>query len=188
MEIKIENLPQNLQDRITIDENGCWVWNGCVSKKGYGRLSHSFFGKSKSYTIHRLVYLILVGPIPKHLEGSHICSNRRCCFPNENHVIIETHQENLARRKFQYKSDGGKSSRERKKKEKKAQKIKERFEERIQSYQEENFCKNGHLQSEENTIIQGVYFRCKLCVYLSRKIRRDKLLKSIKEKAMLTKI
>jgi HNH endonuclease len=75
----IELLPPHLRAKILVDD--CWIWTGAVdAKTGYGKGSLPPY-RRRGIGIHRLVYELLIGPIPpgKHLH--HTCRNRRCCNP-----------------------------------------------------------------------------------------------------------
>ena len=71
--------------------DGCWEWQGAVSREGYGQ--RSVFGKQTS--AHRAMWLLLRGPIPDHLECDHLCRNRWCV--NLDHIELVTPQQNMAR-------------------------------------------------------------------------------------------
>ena len=73
--------------------NDCWPWTGCISR-GYGQIGRvrSEYG---SKLAHRVVYELLVGPIPNGLHLDHLCHtndpicrggptclHRRCVNPN----------------------------------------------------------------------------------------------------------
>lgn len=68
-------------------ETGCLEWQKCTSM-GYGTLSVN--GKNRG--VHRIIYEILVGPIPKGLIVRHRCHNRRCV--NIEHLILGTKADN----------------------------------------------------------------------------------------------
>ena len=70
-------------------ENGCWIWNGAVSKVGYG-LCGSEEHKTKS--AHRTSYEAFVSKIPEGKVIAHICDNRLCVNPA--HLWLATHKEN----------------------------------------------------------------------------------------------
>jgi hypothetical protein len=53
---------------------GCWEWLGYKEPQGYGRV-----GRNKA--AHRVVYELLVGPIPEGLTLDHLCRNRGCVNP-----------------------------------------------------------------------------------------------------------
>ncbi len=83
-------LPQKIADKI--DASGdCWEWDGFVRSDGYAR---GFHNGRRDY-VHRLIWEILVGPIPKGLDIDHLCRNRSCVNPD--HLEPVTRGENLRR-------------------------------------------------------------------------------------------
>ncbi len=84
----MEQLPANLRSKIDAHPNGCWLWVGGVAGKGYG------YTTGNRYT-HRLVYEILVGPIPLGLVLDHLCRTPLCCNPE--HLEPVTQLENVLR-------------------------------------------------------------------------------------------
>jgi hypothetical protein len=68
-------------------EDGHWLWLGPVNNNGYAR-------KGKEY-VHRMMYVLHVGPIPDGLEIDHICRVRHCVNPA--HLEAVTHRENTLR-------------------------------------------------------------------------------------------
>ncbi len=89
-------LPQRFWDKIAVDANGCWVWQG--SRKG-GELAYGAFNirgaPPRSAYAHRVAYEALVGLIPKGLRIDHLCMNPPCVNPA--HMEPVTHSENLRR-------------------------------------------------------------------------------------------
>ena len=73
-------------NNYTISLNGCWEWNGCLSKDGYGRYD-------SNNTAHRESFLFFNGEIPKHKEIDHLCRNRKCMNPK--HLRLVTHKQNM---------------------------------------------------------------------------------------------
>lgn len=69
----------------------CWIWTGVTMKSGYGKVW--FNGRNRS--THRVVYELLVGPIPEGLQLDHLCRNRSCCNPQ--HLEPVTCRENVRR-------------------------------------------------------------------------------------------
>jgi hypothetical protein len=70
-----------------IDPSGdCWEWTGSLNK-GYGQWS--------ARMAHRLVWEVLVGPIPDGLTLDHLCRNSRCVNPD--HLEPVTQAENNRR-------------------------------------------------------------------------------------------
>ncbi len=81
-----------LEDRISPEPNsGCWLWAGGWNERGYG----VFYDETFEYKAHRIVYIILRGPIPKGFELDHLCRNKCCCNPD--HLEAVTHQVNVQR-------------------------------------------------------------------------------------------
>lgn len=83
-------LPERIAQKIAL-EGECWAWTGAHIRGGYGQVR--FDGKPQS--AHRVVYELLVGPIPNGLEIDHLCRNRSCVNPA--HLEPVTHDENMAR-------------------------------------------------------------------------------------------
>ena len=86
-------LLDRLEDKILIDD-GCWEWDGAKYGTGYGVVSW----QKKNTHAHRVVYELLVGPIPEGLELDHLCRNRGCVRPD--HLEPVTHAENVRRAPF----------------------------------------------------------------------------------------
>lgn len=76
---------------IQVDDNGCWVYPGCVDASGYGRLRVG--GRhGQTLGVHRLSYLTFVGPIPDDMTVDHLCFVTRCFNPD--HLRLLTPYEN----------------------------------------------------------------------------------------------
>lgn len=67
----------------------CFLWNGYVSKIGYG--SVSFLGKPSC--VHRISYLLTHGEILKEYVVRHTCHNKTCFNPE--HLILGTNSDNI---------------------------------------------------------------------------------------------
>jgi hypothetical protein len=97
----LTSLEQRLQHKIEKQANGCWVWQGYINRKGYGRINLS----GRKYTAHRIAHELWgEGPIPKGLQVQHLCGNSLCCNPA--HLIAGTASENAALR-AQYSGERG---------------------------------------------------------------------------------
>lgn len=71
----------------------CWLWTGAKYRSGYGAINQ---GGDKGVTVvHRVVWQLLVGPIPDGTELDHLCRVRACCNPD--HLEPVTRAENVAR-------------------------------------------------------------------------------------------
>jgi len=74
----ISQLPDDMAASVTVDpETGEWIWAGHLDRDGYGR----YHGEG----VHRVVYKLLIGPIPPGLEIDHVrargCTSRACLSP-----------------------------------------------------------------------------------------------------------
>lgn len=76
--------------RIDVTDT-CWLWTGAVKDNGYGVTSY----KGRQWYVHRLVWTIARGDIPKGLQMDHLCRVRNCCNPA--HLEPVTQRENLIR-------------------------------------------------------------------------------------------
>lgn len=108
--MRVDLLPKRFVDKITILDNGCWQWDGCLTSDGYslvyiGRLPTSSPGMQTG--AHRVVYETLVGLIPEGSQLDHLChdplictdggccQHRRCVNPA--HLQVCTSRENSRR-------------------------------------------------------------------------------------------
>lgn len=72
-------------------EDGCWVYEGTITKFGYGRMTY----QGVLMHVHRWAYEQLVCPIPDGLVPDHTCENKACFNPR--HLELVTVRENLLR-------------------------------------------------------------------------------------------
>lgn len=87
-----------IMGKFTIDREGCWEWHGAKYSDGYGMFSEKNAGtgdKMKQHRAHRLVYELLVGPVPEGLVLDHLCRNTLCVNPH--HLEPVTPRENQRR-------------------------------------------------------------------------------------------
>jgi hypothetical protein len=68
--------------------NGCWVWTGGKSNKGYGR----FKVKGSLVSSHRFSWELKHGKIPEGLLICHHCDNPSCVRPD--HLFLGTYSDN----------------------------------------------------------------------------------------------
>ena len=63
--------------KTSVDERGCWIWQGFKHKRGYGEASY----RGKAWRIHRLVLFLTKGAIPADWDACHSCDNPSCINP-----------------------------------------------------------------------------------------------------------
>lgn len=86
-------IEHRIMDKFLVGD-GCWIWTAMRDKRGYGRIA-----SGTKYGIpllaHRVMYEMLVGPVPDGLELDHLCRVTSCVRPD--HLEPVTHRENMAR-------------------------------------------------------------------------------------------
>ena len=91
-ELTVTDLPQRIADRFVASDDH-WVWTGWVNDDGYGYVRW----EGRDQPVHRVVYTLLVGPIPADYDLDHACRLRPCCRPHPDHLEPVTHAENMRR-------------------------------------------------------------------------------------------
>ena len=84
-------LPRRIAAKIRVAEDGCWHWTACIKFDGYGRVRWD----GHQPVAHRVVYMLLVGPIGEGLHLDHLCRVRHCVNPE--HLEPVTPLENVRR-------------------------------------------------------------------------------------------
>jgi hypothetical protein len=83
-----------LADKFTVDD-GCWLWIAGTDRNGYGK----FYLDGRMQEAHRVVYELLIGPIPDGLQLDHVkdrgCTSHACVRPD--HLEPVTQRINLLR-------------------------------------------------------------------------------------------
>ncbi len=88
----IERVKQSIASKIKIDENGCWIWQGSIRDKRYGRI----YTNNTKVSAHRASYIVHKGEIPEGLFICHLCNVTACVNPE--HLYAGTHRQNMADR------------------------------------------------------------------------------------------
>jgi len=70
---------------------GCFIWDSCLDQKdGYGTV----WFQGKQERVHRVVYELVKGPIPKGMCVCHHCDTPSCM--NIDHLFLGTSKDNTA--------------------------------------------------------------------------------------------
>ncbi len=86
--------------------NGCWIWIGNKTQKGYGWTgSYSEAKKFKIYRAHRLSYHFYKNEIPDGMFVLHSCDNPSCINPE--HLFLGTHEDNMKDRELKNRTHRG---------------------------------------------------------------------------------
>jgi hypothetical protein len=84
---KLEELVWDNLDTAGGDSRRCWEWRGS-KRNGYGCITVD----GKTQAAHRVVYELLVEPIPEGMFVCHKCDNPPCCNPA--HLFLGTAKDN----------------------------------------------------------------------------------------------
>ncbi len=84
-------LPKRFWDKAQVAINGCWLWIGSGSHKGYGCI---WWGGA-SRPAHLIAYEVLIGHLADGLQSDHLCRVRQCVNPT--HIEPVTSRENTLR-------------------------------------------------------------------------------------------
>ena len=104
----LTDLPERVRRRIEVTDAG-WVWTGGLNDAGYGQISvgSRTDGSKRPERVHRLVWELLIGPIPSGLHVAHpdhdadpdcpggrFCEHRRVVGPPGERTVLQTQAEN----------------------------------------------------------------------------------------------
>jgi hypothetical protein len=78
-----------LFNRTTINENGCWIWNGPIFHDGYGNCG----GGYPDQRSHRASYILFKGVIPNKMWILHNCNMPLCINPE--HLYLGDVKQNV---------------------------------------------------------------------------------------------
>lgn len=82
----------DLASKAIPDANGCWIFQGALTRGGYGRVSVKAHGVSTRLA-HRAAYLLFSGPIPDEQCVLHRCDVRQCINPH--HLFLGSRKDNM---------------------------------------------------------------------------------------------
>lgn len=83
-------LLEQISDKVLVGDD-CWLWQGATTRGGYGHLKI----KGRNKRAARVLYELLVGPIPAGLTLDHLCRVRLCVHPA--HLEPATNAVNVQR-------------------------------------------------------------------------------------------
>lgn len=91
--------PQERIDFYTNKTDGCWIWQGNLSARGYGRITID----GRTWMAHKLSYQLAVGDVGNETVLHHICANKACVRPSHLEPVTQSEKvgEMLARRVFE---------------------------------------------------------------------------------------
>lgn len=74
--------------RVSVDTNGCWLWQGAKTSRGYGAIAFMVEGRRRSLSrsVHRVVAEVVYGPLPADALICHVCDIKACCNPEHLYV------------------------------------------------------------------------------------------------------
>lgn len=75
---------------VNKSEDGCWLWVGSKSPRGYGQWRAK---DQRLYPSHRIAFEEKFGCVPEGMVCDHICHRRDCVNPD--HIRICTNTENV---------------------------------------------------------------------------------------------
>lgn len=84
-----EILKERIQNSVSIDEKGCWLWMGSKHRQGYGNIRF----KKKYGLTHRVTWEIYKGEIPTGMKVCHKCDMPSCCNPE--HLFLGSQKDNV---------------------------------------------------------------------------------------------
>jgi len=88
--LTLTDLPPRIVEKIEVGEEH-WLWTGWANDAGYPYV----YMDGRDQPAYRVVYELLVGPIPVGLELDHLCVTPMCVWPE--HMEPVTHAENQRR-------------------------------------------------------------------------------------------
>lgn len=89
--VVVDDLPPRIRQKVELDGD-CWIWIAARNAAGYGKL----YWDSRYQYAHRVVYELLVDPIPSGYQIDHYACGRTSCV-NPEHVRPVTPRENVLR-------------------------------------------------------------------------------------------
>ncbi len=87
-----EELKKHLWDKSHTEDKGyvtlCYIWDGLLDHKGYGKLTHNY----RDRRVQQLGWELYRGPVPKGVCVLHHCDQPRCWRPD--HLFLGSKADN----------------------------------------------------------------------------------------------
>lgn len=87
-------LQRRTLEKVLVGDD-CWLWQASHQSQGYAQIYAKVNGQDSMLLAHRVMYEMLVGPIPDGLVIDHLCRNHGCLNPS--HMEPVTSGENTRR-------------------------------------------------------------------------------------------
>lgn len=156
-------------NKITINNNGCWIMSGFKDKNGYA----AFHVSRNTKRAHRVSYEIHKGTIPKGLTIDHLCCTPACVNPE--HLEAVPLEENIKRAAIKRKKDGTPSWMHKIPKEELSKIIKKKSIKASETVRAKQECRRGHAYTPENTKYTNKGNRiCKICLANCPSVKKQK--------------
>lgn len=95
----MKSLLERIRDRCRVDsDTGCWHWTQARTADGYPLIAINALGVNPYY-VHRLVYLIEVGPLNSRKHVIRTCWNNDCVAPAHLRALSPKQAAALAERR-----------------------------------------------------------------------------------------
>lgn len=89
----MRSIVDRLSDKLELVDSGCWIFNGSILPNGYGKIRYL----DRIEYVHRVSWILHIGPIPKDMVVRHLCDVRLCCNPE--HLALGTYRDNAQDRR-----------------------------------------------------------------------------------------
>ena len=90
------NIPERILAKFYVDlETGCWIWTSTLTHKDPRKAYGAVWVEGGQKRAHRVLYELVVGPIPAGLQIDHLCRVQICVNPSHLESVtgyVNTHR------------------------------------------------------------------------------------------------